>query len=87
MRGVQNRHRGDDSGRRIHPTDAAVGTIRDEDIAGPIHRQTTGKRQRAGDGQPAISGEGKHPGAGHRTDDPGGGIHPANPVIVGIRNE
>jgi hypothetical protein len=87
------RHRRDDAGARLHPPDAVIKTVGDENIATAVHRHSTWFVQSRIRGEAPVTSIATHASIASRTtsrhgrDDPRVRGHPPNAMIVIVGDE
>src|SRR5438309_2204508 len=78
---------GDDAGGGIHPADAKVANIGDEELPSSVYREPTWIVQACHDGREAIARIGRHSVASHGGTDSGSGVHTADAKVAPISDE
>ena len=79
--------RGNARGADRHPADPVALGVRNEEVTRDIHSDTGRVREMGSGGGAAVVAEAGDAGARDGGDEPGAGRDPADPVVVGIRDE
>src|SRR5690242_4908303 len=78
---------GDNAGGGIHPTNARVVKVGDEQVAGPVQRDAERAVQQGVGSGPAIAAGADNAVAGHGGDNAGNGIHPPDAIVARVGDE
>ena len=74
------------AGRRVHPADAVVESVRNVEVAGAVQRNPFGGPKPRCGGRAAVAPEPARPRAGDGRNVAGRGVHPADAVVESVRN-
>src|SRR3989475_3635202 len=72
---------------RVHPPDARVARIRDEDVARAVERDASREVEFGRGGRPPVAAETRGPVARHGRDRPRARVHPPDARVARIRDE